>query len=843
MTQAEMASAPNDEGFSLFRRKRSDQTLAGHTQILANPSYLQFVRQEPLLRRVIPIAILTFFLLVSLWRAGELLNEKDVIDLTARRDVHMMATLLTERVRHQFDLFEIKAQPAQAVDSTLTESEVASADIASQIVPSIITPDTNIMQEWLFGALPDIELAKPYRIFMIDSNGMIVASIPRGETDMRKMLVDLLGRSQILSTFGASAGVLDVTLPDNQAALAAVHHIGNDRGSVAVIQNEAELLAAWKQKVARNVIAFVGLAAIILLIVYAFFSQGARAREADNMYATAYRRMDASLKRSRSGLWDWDLARGHIYWSHSMYELLGMQPRDELLGFAAINDRMHPDDGNLHQYIEHLLASDSTIIDKQFRLRHENGQWLWFKIRAELTMSSSKRLHLMGVAMDITDQVTQAEQEHMAELRLRDAVDAISEAFVLWDRNSRLVLCNRPYRKLHNLRDEENVVGLSYNQIMDRGQPQVVSVEDSNIEDLASMSTEDLSAMKPHARTYKVELANGQWLQISERRTSDGGFVSVGTDITNLKAHENKLVESEQQLIATVADLRQSRQTLEMQAQQLVTLTEKYAAEKDNAEAANRIKSQFLANISHELRTPLNAIIGFSEVMKQEIFGAHSTGKYRDYSVDIHASGTYLLGLINDILNMSRLEDGEVDMSPAELDMATLTREVFDRTSKTLGTDRDLTFTDKLPDELKAYADPNLMDQVMSNLIENAAKFTPDGGEISLYGTQENGYSSITIADTGVGIPQDAIERIGQPFEQVQNQFTKSHKGSGLGLSIARRIICLSGGTMKIRSRIGQGTRISIRLPITSASHEATRKNADHLTNRKAECGELAQTH
>lgn len=843
MTQAEMASAPNNEGFRLFRRKGTDQTLAGHTRLLANPSYLQFVRQEPLLRRVIPAAILVFFILVSIWRAGELIGDKESIDLTARRDLQVMATLLTERVRHQYDLFTLKAEKEKAAANPTDQSGNGNASETVDSAPLATTPNATQMQEWLFGALPDVELAKAYRIYLIDENGMIVASIPRDETDMRKTLVDLLGRLQILSTFGASAGALDVTLPGGEAALAVMHHLGEGRGSIALLQNEAELFAVWKREVARSVIAFIGMAAIILLIVYAFFSQGARAREADSMYAATYKRMDASLKRSRSGLWDWDLARGHIYWSHSMYELLGLEPKDELLGFAAINDRMHPDDGNLHQYIEQLLASDSTMIDRQFRLRHEDGRWLWFKIRAELTMSPSNRLHLMGVAMDITDQISQAEKEHVADLRLRDAVDAISEAFVLWDRNSRLVLCNRPYRQLHNLKDEEDVVGLSYNEIMDRGQPQVVSVEDSNIEELASMSSEQLSAMPSHARTYKVELANGQWLQISERRTSDGGFVSVGTDITNLKSHENKLIESEQQLIATVADLRKSRQTLEMQAQQLVTLTEQYAAEKDNAEAANRIKSQFLANISHELRTPLNAIIGFSEVMKQEIFGAHSTGKYRDYSDDIHTSGTYLLSLINDILNMSRLEDGEVDLSPEELDMVSLTRDVFDRTSKALSKERDLTFTDKLPDELKAYADPHLIDQVLSNLIENAAKFTPDGGEISLYGNQENGYSSITIADTGIGIPQDAIERIGQPFEQVQNQFTKTHKGSGLGLSIARRIICLSGGTMKIRSRIGQGTRISIRLPITSASHEATRKNADHLTNRKAECGDVAHTH
>ena len=845
MTQADMASAPREERVHLFGRKPVEQTIPGHARLLADPSYLQYVRQEPFLRKIIPVAILVFFVVVGLWRAGELIEKRDSLEQSAHKEIQLMAMLLTERVRNQYDLFLVDAErdklAAEAMQAnqaqpagTTGESDADPIDAAAPLYPALSsTPDNEQLQEWLFSALPDIELASRYQIFLTDGNGMIVASIPRDETDMRKTLVDLLGRSQALSTFGASAGVMEISLPSHGQAFATVHHLGAGRGSITVLRNADSLMAGWNRDVARSAIALIGLAALIILTAYAFFSQGARAREADNMYASTYERMDAALKRSRSGLWDWDLARGHIYWSHSMYELLGLEPRDELVGFATIHERMHPDDGNLHHHVEELLSTNDSMMERQFRLRHEDGHWVWFKIRAELTLSPNQRLHLMGVAMDVSEQVEQAEKEQLADLRLRDAVDAISEAFVLWDRDSRLVLCNKPYRQLHNLREEEDVTGLSYNDIMDRGQPQVVAVEDSEIAELSGMTTEELAAMPAHARTYKAELANGQWLQISERRTSDGGYVSVGTDITNLKTQENRLVESEQQLIATVSDLRKSRQALETQAQQLVILTEQYAKEKDNAEAANRIKSQFLANISHELRTPLNAIIGFSEVMKREIFGEHSTGKYRDYSSDIHNSGSYLLGLINDILNMSRLEDGEVQMSPEEMDMVALTRQICTETIEPKLTEQKLKLTDKLPDHLPAYADSSLMGQVLANLLENAVKFSPDGGEISLYGSVENGYCSLTIADTGVGIPQDAIDRVGQPFEQVQNQFTKTHKGSGLGLSIARRIICLSGGTMKIRSRIGQGTRISIRLPITSASNEAIRKNADHLTNGK----------
>lgn len=832
MTQAEIASAPNRERVRFFKRKPADNAVSGHARLLAGPSYMQFVREEPMLRRVIPILILAFFAIIALWRTGELIEKHDSLDVTARKEMQLMATLLTERVGNQYDLFTARVEQARkdaqakATADKKSKTKSNGPNTTSPALSSALStpPGKAELQEWLFSAFPDIDLAENYQIFLTDANGMIVAAIPRDETDMRKTLIDLLGRSQALSTFGASAGVLDITLPGNEAAFAAVHHLGKGRGSVILMRNANTLFAAWRKDVARSVIAFVAMSGLIILIVYAFFSQGARAREADSMYASTYKRMDAALKRSHSGLWDWNLACGHIYWSHSMYELLGLEPKDELMGFAAINDRMHPDDGNLHQHIESLLSSEKRMMDQRFRLRHEDGHWVWFQIRAELTLSAKNRLHLMGVAMDVSDQVARAKENEVADLRLRDAVDAISEAFVLWDHTSRLVLCNHQYRQLHGLDDKTNLTGLTYNEVMDLGEPQVISVEDTSEIDANERLTDKLPNALNTARTYKLALSDGRWLQINERRTGDGGFVSVGTDITNLKLQEQRLVDSEQQLITTVSDLRKSRQTLEMQAQQLVVLTEKYAKEKDNAEAANRVKSQFLANISHELRTPLNAIIGFSEVMKQEIFGEHINGKYRDYSTDIHASGSYLLGLINDILNMSRLEDGEIDLAPEQTDLVGLARKACQEAIPPHVEKRGLVLQDRLPSELQAFADPDMVEQVLCNLLDNAVKFSPEGGEITLTGCQEHGYANLTIADSGVGIPQDAIDRLGHPFEQVQNQFTKTHKGSGLGLSIARRIVCLSGGTMKIRSRIGEGTRVTVRLPL-AASHPVSGTN------------------
>ena len=798
-----------------------------------------------MLRRAIPAVILIFIALVGIWRADDLADEKAILQHNAEKEIRLFTALVTERVSNEYRAYLAKQNTAHSeTPERITTNQPAkplianSSDTTTAPPPYVSsTPSKDTFQEWLFSALPSRDLAKTYQIFLTDSNGIIVASIPRQARDMRKTLMDLLGRAQGLSALGASAGVLDITLNDDVEAMAVVHHLGNGRGSIMVLRDVKALYAHWRRDVANSVIVFLIMSGTILLTVYAFFSQGARAREADNIYFTAIRRMDAALKRSRSGLWDWDLARGHIYWSRSMYDLLGMQPTDDLIGFAQLNARMHPDDGNLHEHVEDLLSQQSSMLDRNFRMQHEDGHWIWLQIRAELTRSPNNRLHLMGLVMDVTDQIAADENRQRADLRLRDAVDTISEAFVLWDENQKLVLCNHPYRKLYNIKEDESIIGLSYSQLMDRGQPHVVGIEDDQAIDGNDFLFDRSGTSCRIARTYKAELADGRWLQVSERRTSDGGFVSVGTDISNLKMQENRLLESEQQLIDTIADLRQSRQTLELQAQQLVVLTEQYAKEKDNAQAANRVKSQFLANISHELRTPLNAIIGFSEVMKNEIFGEHKTDKYRDYSNDIHTSGSYLLHMIDDILSMSRLEDGEIELHPENIDLVQVVHTINDQSITKKADQRNLVITDRLPDILEAHADPHVIEQVIFNLLDNAVKFTPEGGEISVSGSERNGQTILTISDTGVGIPQDAIDRIGLPFEQVQNQFTKTHKGSGLGLSIARRIICLSGGTMKIRSRIGQGTRVTVSLPKRPSTNEELR----NLTHSKDDTANLAQ--
>ena len=318
------------------------------------------------------------------------------------------------------------------------------------------------------------------------------------------------------------------------------------------------------------------------------------------------------------------------------------------------------------------------------------------------------------------------------------------------------------------------------------------------------------------ARSFELQLEDGRWLQINERRTKDGGFVSVGTDITQLKRHEAKLIDGERRLMATIADLRQSRQKLELQAQQMVELAEKYAEEKDRAEDANRAKSEFLANISHELRTPLNAIIGFSEIMQSGMFGELGSAKYQEYCRDINQSGAYLLGVINDILDMSRIEAGRMVLDLEDLVLDGIVEESI-RIVQTQADAQKIEVVTDIGKNLRMRGDRKALKQIMLNLLSNAVKFTPPGGHITVRARTTGSAVTFSVEDTGIGIPKEALRKLGRPFEQVGNQFTKSHRGSGLGLAITSSLAELHGGAMRIRSREGHGTIVSVRLPVDPA--------------------------
>src|ERR1700733_9011999 len=323
---------------------------------------------------------------------------------------------------------------------------------------------------------------------------------------------------------------------------------------------------------------------------------------------------------------------------------------------------------------------------------------------------------------------------------------------------------------------------------------------------------QETSAQAPGARTFEAQLDDGSWLHISERRAKDGGYVSVGTDITRIKEHEQKLVDNDLRLRAIVIDLKRSQTTLEAQAIELVDLAQKYSDEKNRAEEANQTKSKFLANMSHELRTPLNAIIGFSEVMGSGMFGTLGSEKYAEYCHDILTSGHYLLEVINDILDMSKIEAGRMKLDMETLDLSNTLAESL-RVVSGRADDKHLTLDTDIEGAVPVVADRRAIKKIIVNPLSNAVKFTPDGGKVTVRSRVYNNSVVLLIADTGIGIAPESLRRLGKPFEQVESQLTKTYHGSGLGLAIAKSLANLHGGSMRLRSRLGAGTVVCVRLP------------------------------
>jgi len=235
---------------------------------------------------------------------------------------------------------------------------------------------------------------------------------------------------------------------------------------------------------------------------------------------------------------------------------------------------------------------------------------------------------------------------------------------------------------------------------------------------------------------------------------------------------------------------------------------------KEEAEAANQAKSGFLATMSHELRTPLNAIIGFSEMMLREVLGSLGNEQYRAYVGDIHASGTHLLQIINDILDLSKAEAGKIDLAEDVFDLRDVMRSVRQLTAGRVHA-ADLTQDIQLPEDLPPLCgDERKTKQVLLNLITNAVKFTPAGGSITISARREAETGlAITVSDTGIGIPEADLERVLKPFEQVDSSLSRQHQGTGLGLPLVKAIMELHGGRLELKSELGVGTRVTVVFP------------------------------
>jgi two-component system cell cycle sensor histidine kinase PleC len=738
----------------------------GLARCLTRPAYQRLAEAEPILRRAVPILIVVFLAAVALGAAVQILDHRRQALADAEQDLALLTLAASEYLARRL---EESATPAQA-------------------------------QAALAEAMPRGALRFDRIFFVTDTGGRLIAALPPTSLPRDRRLADLVSPSHAGMTL-TSADPFQLPLADGTESIASIRQLPGALGQIAAFQPRASALERWRADSGITVTLVTTTGFVLLILGFAFHWQAARAREADDIYERVRERMDTALNRGRCGLWDWDLARGRIYWSDSMFEIVGFPPREEMLSFGEVDALVHPEDGSLYGIASQLAETADGTIDRAFRMQHANGEWVWLRARAELVRQDGGT-HVIGIAVDITEEKKFAERTATADMRLRDAVESISESFVLWDASDRLVLCNSKFQQLHDLPDSAILPGTPHEEVEAAGRPPLI---------VSSIKSEE--KIEEGSRSFEARTGDGRWLKISERRTKDGGFVSVGTDITPLKRHEERLMDSEKRQMATIADLRHTQQTLELQAQQLAELAQKYAEEKNRAEDANRAKSEFLANMSHELRTPLNAIIGFSEIMESGMFGELGAEKYHEYCRDIQDSGRYLLDVINDILDMSKIEAGRLRLDLEQIPLDSIITEAM-RVMSIKAEEKRLEIVSEVPAGLTLRADRRALKQILLNLLSNSIKFTDEGGRIAVRARPSHGCVLLLIEDSGIGISREALKRLGRPFEQVESHITRTHTGSGLGLAIAKSLVELHHGQMRIRSIESVGTTVILRLPL-----------------------------
>ena len=366
---------------------------------------------------------------------------------------------------------------------------------------------------------------------------------------------------------------------------------------------------------------------------------------------------------------------------------------------------------------------------------------------------------------------------NMDELLL-DAIDNISEAFVIYDKDGYLVTCNRKFLELYGYTEDEAKPGIHFRELgeIDIRQGNVV------VGDEYGSGDEYLERKRIYRETLQgsfiVHLKDGRWIKTTDRRLSNGGFVSVQSDITDIKRNEQQLLEA-----------------------------------KENAEFANRAKSEFMANMSHELRTPLNAIIGFSSLLTSEVYGPHTDPRYSEYSEDIRQAGEHLLTLINEVLDLAKIETGDIVLDEQKVDIWSLLQSCKALVG-TRANDRKIGIdTDMSPQGVILMADPIRLKQIIINLLSNAVKFSPPGSSVFLGWSVQNGESILTVKDRGVGIEKEFIPYLYTPFQRSRIAQDMQSEGTGLGLTLVKRFADAHGASVTVESLPNEGTTFIVRFP------------------------------
>ncbi|WP_375688910.1 ATP-binding protein [Bartonella sp. AP57NXGY] len=773
MAKLDAYNAPREMYADSKSSAQSRKERTERTNLFSGSAYKKLLFIEPWLRRSLPFVILAFLVILAAIRFLSIYDWRNTID----KNTHSTIALLASHITNTIDR-DLLAATRQGKAAALSHNHLQ----------NILTNFRNK------GFIKTSAV-----IAIVDQKGNVLAS-SSSEIVLGKPLQNFTSESITLQALGKHAGIMKITIGKDIPALASFQQTENGQYGVFISEKMQHIYMEWRKALSLNITMFIGTSGVILALLYAYYNQIVRARKTDLVSEKIQNRIDMAMMRGRCGLWDWNMASGRVYWSRAMYEMLGYVPQDALLSISQISAIINPNDANFFDLAQELMSGKKKHIDINVPMRHADGHYVWMRIRAEVT--EEEEPHLVGISFDISEQQQLAEQTAQADLRIRDAIENISESFVLWDAEGRLVMSNSKFCEYAAIPKQILQSGIQRATVEAMARPALSEYP------LKDDGTGNLTSIR--------QTADGCWLKINERRTQDGGLVCIGTDISELKQQQEKFEDSERRLFSFIQELKRARGSAQQRATEVEKLNKSLKAEKERAESANKAKSEFLANMSHELRTPLNAILGFSDIMLQSTFGPLGSQRYKEYMHDIYNSGTHLLTLINDILDMSKIEAGRFTLDCKNTDLEPIISEAV-RTLTPQAQEKNIVVATNITPELHAEVDGRAMKQIFLNLISNAVKFTPSGGNIDVCAFKKKNNLIFKITDTGVGIPQSAIKKLGQPFEQVENQLTKSHTGSGLGLAISRSLLELHKGKLEITSKEMKGTTVTIIMPITQS--------------------------